>query len=672
MATAVAQAAPPTLTPSSVAFGSTTVGERSAPQILIFAAGAPVTLSSVTVTGPFSRTGGTCAAGTVTAECTVAVAFAPTAAGSQTGAVVAVWGRGESLRSILSGSGAAAATTSTTAAVTTTTGAQVTTVAPRPSTTTTPPTPPITGRPATSAPETSTAAETTVPVAVSTTSVSTTTTAPAVRRGATLDARAAGGRRSGPPGIGLTVTGSGYPPGGATAPLAAPLRAQPAPACGTVHIFIDSHRIGATRPDAAGRIHKGGISVPAGVDPGPHQLTSSCRSAGSPVLAAATFEVTSADVHRSALATSMPHADQVDFGPGPVLLSLLVVAGLLVLIAFPAELFNTTLEEHYDEVRGWFGRPPRPVAGRRAQGPLLAVFLLLSGPLWFAMQPESALDAATAWGALGLSVATGFVVLASDLPEVRHVRRRYGERAVVVALPGALVVAVACVVLSRAVHFQPGYFYGLLGGLALSRTLARDESGRLAARTAAFLLGLSLASWLALLPVSAAAAESGTTLGTIFVENVLAGIFWAALDSLVIAMLPMRLLLGAKVMGWSRGAWVGLYGLTALGFVHILLRPSTGYVSNTEQSAPYVVVGLFVAFAAFSLGFWAYFRFRRSPAEAPADEVEGAPGPVPPDLLVVEGVGAGEIEGGAVGPVEAAVDGAVGGEDAKAEDGDVV
>ena len=672
---ALAQFTPPTLTPATVSFSSVTVGETSTPQSVTFTPNGTVTLDSISFSGPYSRTGGTCALGPVSTPCTVNVVFTPTAAGAQPGVLTVVWGADNSLQSTLTGSGVPATTTTelpTTTAVRPTTTSSPATTTTRPPTTTT------------EAPPTTVAETTTVP---ETTTSSTTTTLPApapAPAGITLDAVAAGDRRSGPPGIGLTVTGSGYPAGGralGTRQLAAPPLAQPGPsgplsgeaepACETVYVFVDGRRIGSTSPDAAGAIRKEGISVPGDVDPGRHDVTSSCRTSGSPVLATSAFEVTDAGLHRSVLATSLPQVDQVDFGVDQLLLSALAVAALLVLIAFPAELFNTTMEEHYDEVRGWFGLKPRPVGGKHHHGLLLALFLALSGPLWFAIQPSSGFDAATGVGALGLSLATGAVVLASDLPEVGYVRRRYRERATPVALPGALVIAVACVVLSRAVGFQPGYFYGLLGGLALSRKLDRDESGRLAARTVAFLLALSFGSWVALQPVAAAAAENGKTFGSILVENILGGIFWAALDSLVIAMLPMRLLQGEKVIGWSRAAWAGLYGLTLLAFVHILLRPSTGYVSNTSVSPPYVVIGLFAAFALFSFGFWAYFRFR-SDAEAPADQVEGAAGPVPLDVLVAEGVGAGEVQGGTVGVVETALDGPVRREAGQPEDGDPV
>ena len=282
------------------------------------------------------------------------------------------------------------------------------------------------------------------------------------------------------------------------------------PGCDRVYVFFDGARIGTARPEG-GRVAKTGLSVPGDAREGQHRVTSSCRASGTPVLSAAEFVVTEESLHRTAFTTSMPKPEHVEFGLLAVLLSAVGALGLLMLIAFPAELFNTTLEEHYDEVRGWFRLPARdPSAGTGLPHRLLFVtFLALSGPLWFLMQDSSAFDLSTAVAALGLSLATAVVVFASDLPTFAYLRSRYGERARVVALPGSLLIAVGCVLLSRAVDFQPGYFYGLVGGLAFARRLRRDTTGRLAATSAAILLALSLVTWVALGPVSEAAAKPG-------------------------------------------------------------------------------------------------------------------------------------------------------------------
>jgi hypothetical protein len=234
------------------------------------------------------------------------------------------------------------------------------------------------------------------------------------------------------------------------------------------------------------------------------------------------------------------------------------------------------------------------------------------------MQRSSGLDMATLLAAAGLSTATAIVVLGSDVPTYLHLRRRYGERATVVALPGTLIVAVVCVVLSRAVRFEPGYFYGLVGGLAFGRHLRNDTTGRLAASSVVVMITLSIVSWLALSPVARMADAPAPGALPILAESVLGGIFWAALDSLVIALLPLRLLTGSKIVAWRRLPWALLYAVTLFAFVHILLRPGTGYVSDSSRSPTVVVVVLFVAFAVFSFAFWGYFRFRAPRPKAKA------------------------------------------------------
>jgi hypothetical protein len=82
-------AAPLTVSPSALNFGSVNVG-ASGPQTVTVnnPSGAPVTLGSITATGDYSASGGSCAAGgtlAAGASCTVVVTFAPTATGTRTG-----------------------------------------------------------------------------------------------------------------------------------------------------------------------------------------------------------------------------------------------------------------------------------------------------------------------------------------------------------------------------------------------------------------------------------------------------------------------------------------------------------------------------------------------------------------------------------------------------------
>jgi hypothetical protein len=61
-------------------------------------------------------------------------------------------------------------------------------------------------------------------------------------------------------------------------------------------------------------------------------------------------------------------------------------------------------------------------------------------------------------------------------------------------------------------------------------------------------------------------------------------------------------------------AWAGAFGLCAFLFTHLLLRPGSGYVGRTADRSTITVEALFFFFAALSVIFWGYFRFRRQSA----------------------------------------------------------
>jgi hypothetical protein len=286
--------------------------------------------------------------------------------------------------------------------------------------------------------------------------------------------------------------------------------------------------------------------------------------------------------------------------------------------AFPSELFNSTLDENYAEVRGWFGLAPSGDAGSRAhQGLAFVAFVLLGGLLYGFLSPDLAFNRSSAALVLGLSLSLVVISVGFRLPHLIYLRHRDHEWVQFHVLPGTALVAIVCVTVSRLVHFQPGYLYGLIAGLSFRRRLATDTNGALTAASAIGVFVLAMAAWIARVPVSAAAARPGAGIWTLALESCLAAVTILGLETVVICLIPLRFVEGSKLAAWSRTAWAVVFGLCTFAFVHILLRPDSGYVAASTSRRTVAV--LFLIFGALSVGFWAYFRFRPArPAAASA------------------------------------------------------
>ena len=399
--------------------------------------------------------------------------------------------------------------------------------------------------------------------------------------------------QQGPPGAEIRVVAAGYS------------------SCPLVGVSFNGIRIGAARPDATGRVDQGGLSIPGDAAPGRHSVATACLSSPHGAAQSADFEVVHASVHRSAFATSVPEPGQVSTRLRTVLSSFLLTAGLVLLIVFPADLFNATLDANYDEVRCWFGLGPRSSEGVRPLHQTLALtgFIAFGGVLYGFLSPDFGLSLSSLALALGLSIALTLITIVFRLPFLLHSKTRHGQWARLKVLPGTALVAIACVGLSRLLNFQPGYLYGLIAGLEFQRE-PDDTTGRLTSLAALTILIIGLITWAARAPVAAAAAREGAGFWVVAIDACLATIFVIGLETLVLTLIPLRFLEGAKVTRWNRAVWVALFASALFAFVHILLQPSSGYVGHTEAGQKWVVIALFVGFGLFSIGFWAYFRFR--------------------------------------------------------------
>ena len=306
--------------------------------------------------------------------------------------------------------------------------------------------------------------------------------------------------------------------------------------------------------------------------------------------------------------------------------SLLLALLLLLLIGFIAELFNNTVENNYDEMAGWFrkgpiGRVRRALGGIRIDPPGrpgVLVFIALTALI------SSFVDQGFGLNVRSIAVFLGFligliVVLASfKLPPILARRRRTGELGQLRPLPWALVIAAVFVLTSRVAHLQPGYLYGIvLGAIFVSDVSDRDE-GRETFWGSIWTLAAAVLAWVALTWIRGLGLPPDgfgvTLLSTAFAATLVAG-----LEAAAFALMPLRFLPGYVIYKWNRPVWAVLWVGSLFAFIHILIGPTSGYVSELSPQSFMAALGVFAVFGAISIGLWLYFRFRNPPVPESAE-----------------------------------------------------
>jgi hypothetical protein len=315
--------------------------------------------------------------------------------------------------------------------------------------------------------------------------------------------------------------------------------------------------------------------------------------------------------------------------------NVLLALALVLLIPFPTELFNSTLEANYDRVTAplrELGRflPRFPTRERRWRG---RGFVLFAGTMVVTSLLYCLLDPTFGWNRSSLALFVGIlgglvvVTVAFDLVALWFMWRRHRARPAFRAYGAALPIAAACVVVSRAAHFQPGYLLGAIAGLSFAVALSRQDEGRLAARSAAWILGLSLIAWVARTPVVDAEATS-SRLGLQVLDATMAAIVVGGIEGVAFGLLPLRFLAGEQVMAWSRRAWLALFGLAVLAFVFVVLNPQGNFVGSLSVGSVWSTIALVAGFTVVSVAMWAWFRMR---PERPGAPPSWGPGPGRPE-----------------------------------------
>ena len=306
------------------------------------------------------------------------------------------------------------------------------------------------------------------------------------------------------------------------------------------------------------------------------------------------------------------NTDAVALG-GSLLLALL----LLLIVGFIGELFNNTVENNYDEIAGWFRKGPFDAIRRGIDRvridppghPGLLLFIALTALISSFVDPAFGLDLRSVAVFLGFLVGLIVVLASFKLPPILARRRRTGELGQLRPLPWALVIAAVFVLVSRIGNLQPGYLYGIvLGAIFVTDVSDRDE-GRETFYGAVWTLVAALLAWAALTWLrSLGIPEDG--FGATLLETAFAAILVAGLEAAAFALMPLRFLPGYTLYRWNRPVWALLWLAGLFAFFHILIGPTSGYVSELSPAAFVAALGVFAAFGALSIAIWLFFRVR--------------------------------------------------------------
>ncbi len=271
----------------------------------------------------------------------------------------------------------------------------------------------------------------------------------------------------------------------------------------------------------------------------------------------------------------------------------------MILLGFPSQLFNNTLEANYGRLRRvlpWI--MPDPDADRSLRNQ--AVALGLSCAVGGAIGSFQKVHEWTVEGAIVVAVALGFgffvtvlvFEVAGALAGIRMGLARRSFR----AYPGALPIVALFVGMSVLGRLQPAYVYGHLAGCRWRKEdLPPPREQALQMVTAS----------VALLVVAVAAWGGREWVTTRLAADLLAGVTIVGLNRLAFGLIPATFLSGHAIASYSRMLWVSVFVPTQMAFALFVLLP---IAEDAPEQMLFVSLVLYVLFAGLSIGVWAAFR----------------------------------------------------------------
>jgi hypothetical protein len=318
--------------------------------------------------------------------------------------------------------------------------------------------------------------------------------------------------------------------------------------------------------------------------------------------------------NRSAFVQSVLAPNEIPITFESILLSLSLAGLLVLLIMFPSEIFNSTLQSNYDEIIEWkIVRKIRFIYKKINKAPallLLGIFAILGAVINSYLSSDFGLNNATYSLAIGMLAAIAINSLIFDVCRAVYLKKRFGVSSSLRAHSLGLAIGILLVTVSRLTNFIPGYCYGIFSGLIFKQNLDDPKNGEGLALGSVAVMIVAICGWFAWIPIKAAATANDPSLELLALDAGFASFWVSMLTSIVFGLLPMKYLNGETVKHWKSWVWGLIYFLGVFLFIFTLLNPEITIYGSSDNVLWIAVLTLFGGFGALSIGFWGYFRYR--------------------------------------------------------------
>ncbi|MFM2352637.1 MAG: hypothetical protein RLZZ608_43 [Actinomycetota bacterium] len=316
----------------------------------------------------------------------------------------------------------------------------------------------------------------------------------------------------------------------------------------------------------------------------------------------------------SAISDQIPTIDRIIRTP-----LLLVAAGglalaILLLVAFPAELLNSTLASNtrrigrwYAAIDAWVERATDWFAAVTRTRALAAAVLVVATSLIFGfIDPNYGFDPVSLRMTFSLAIGLFIVTYVSSWISGAIISRVWEIPTRISLQPAAVVFAIIGVIVARLLEFSPGFLIGLVIGLDLLTRVGSRHRVRATLTTIGVMVGLAVLAWVGFSIMTGLATGEPTAvwmlLSDAFVATTSEG-----LTAALAALLPLGYLHGHEIFRHSKRLWAATFVGVGTIFALIVLPTAGTGPGDSAQLGFWILV--MAGFAVVTLSLWAVLHF---------------------------------------------------------------